>query len=312
MNGTDLTFPIIISIAEIFGLLAIGAAGRFLRYIDERDIDRWSKMVLDFLYPAFIFSAITAGFCTERLGVLWGLPLIGLGLSVGSLVLGYALKRGLRTRDSATGRTFLYFCAVNNYAYLPIVIVQNLWGGGQAMLANLFYLTLGSTIANWTVGVGVLGSTDVRQMARNLMTPNLIATVAAIAVSWCGWGNHIPVVAQHIMASAGAASVPMMVVLAGASLFKPAAWHISWQVVYITLVRLFILPACAVIVLRLIPLSRDIYTLAVIVALMPVGVSSVIFTRIFGGEPDFAASSSLVTTLAAIATVPLALWFLFS
>jgi predicted permease len=310
MNGADTTLPIIISIAEIFGLLAIGAAGRFLRYLEERDIDRWSKLVLDFLYPAFIFSAITAGFRTEGPEKLWALPLIGLGLSVGSLALGLVLRYGLRSRDPAVGRTFLYFCAVNNYAYLPIVIVQNLWGG-QEMLANLFYLTLGSTVATWTVGVGVLGSTDVRQMGRNLMTPTLIATVTAIAVAWCGWAPRIPEVARHIVATAGSASVPMMIVLAGASLFKPAAWRITRQVVYVTLVRLFILPAGAVIVLRLIPLSHDIYLMAVIVALMPVGVSSVIFTRIFGGEPDFAAASSLVTTLAAIVTVPLALWLLF-
>lgn len=310
MNGTDLTFSIIISIAEIFGLLAIGAACRHLRYIEERDIDRWSKMVLDFLYPAFIFSSITAGFRTERLGELWALPFIGLGLSVGSLVLGIALKYGLRTKDPDTVRTFLYFCAVNNYAFLPIVIVQNLWGG-QAMLANLFYLTLGSTIATWTVGVGVLGSTDLRQMARNLLTPNLVATVAAIVVSWAGWGHHIPGVAGHILATAGAASVPMMLVLSGASLFKPAAWRITWQVVYVVFVRLLLLPACAVLVLRQLPLPPDVYALSVIVALMPLGVSSVIYTRIFGGKPDFAASSSLASTVAAIFTVPLALWLLF-
>jgi predicted permease len=37
----------------------------------------------------------------------------------------------------------------------------------------------------------------------------------------------------------------------------------------------------------------------------------VIYTRIFGGEPDYAASSSLVTTIASIVTIPLALWLLF-
>jgi len=310
MHGNNLIFPIILSIAEIFGLLCIGAAGRQLRYIDERDIGRWSKLVLDFLYPAFIFSSITAGFQTERLGELWILPCIGLGISVGGALLGCVLRYGLRTRDGNTVRTFLYFCAVNNYGFLPIVIVQNLWGG-QTMLANLFFLTLGSTIATWTIGVGVLGSTDLRQMMRNLLTPNLLATVAAILVSLSGWGHHIPSVLSHILSSAGSASVPMMLVLSGASLFKPSAWRITWQVVYVTLVRLVVLPACAVVVLRLIPLPADVYAIAVIIALMPLAVSSVIFTRIFGGEPDFAASSALATMLAAIVTVPVALWLLF-
>ena len=103
----------------------------------------------------------------------------------------------------------------------------------------------------------------------------------------------------------------MMVVLAGASLFKPSAWRITWQVVYVTIIRLAVLPFCAVIVLRIIPLPHEMYALAVIVALMPLGVSSVIYTRIFGGAPDFAASSSLATTAAAVVTVPVALWLLF-
>jgi predicted permease len=310
MNGTDVALPIILSIAEIFGLLSIGAVCRYFRYIEEPDIDKWSKLVLDFLYPAFVFSSITIGFQTGRRNELWVLPLIGLGISMGGALLGLGLKYGLRTKNKDMERTFLYFCAVNNYGFLPVVIVQNLWGG-TAMLANLFFLTLGSTIATWTVGVGVLGSTNVKQIWRNLLTPTLLATVVAIFMSWLGWNRHIPHVVSHILVSAGSASVPMMLVLSGASMFKPAVWRITWQVVYISLVRLLILPACAIVVLRQISLPTDVYAIAVIIALMPLAASSVIYTRIFGGEPDYAASSSLVTTIASIVTIPLALWLLF-
>ena len=310
MHGNNSTLPILLSIAEIFGLLIIGAVSRHLRYIEDRDIDRWSKLVLDFLYPAFIFSSVTAGFQAGWRNELWVLPVIGLGISMGGALLGLGLRYGLRTKNKDMERTFLYFCAVNNYGFLPVVIVQNLWGG-TAMLANLFFLTLGSTIATWTVGVGVLGSTNVKQMGRNLLTPTLLATVVAIIMSWLGWNRHIPHVVSHILASAGSASVPMMLVLSGASMFKPAVWRITWQVVYVTLVRLLILPACAIVVLKQIPLSADVYAIAVIIALMPLAVSSVIYTRIFGGEPDYAASSSLVTTIASIVTIPLALWLIF-
>ncbi|MGA2507171.1 MAG: AEC family transporter [Chitinispirillaceae bacterium] len=310
MHATNLTFLIILSIAEIFGLLSIGAVSRYFHYIEDQEIDRWSRLVLDFLYPAFIFSSITAGFQTGRRNELWVLPLIGLGIAIGGALLGLGLRYGLRTKNKNMERTFLYFCAVNNYGFLPIVIVQNLWGG-KVMLANLFFLTLGSTIATWTIGVGVLGSTNVKQMVRNLLTPTLLATVAAIFVSWFGWSSFIPRVASHILASAGSASVPMMLVLSGASMFKPAVWRITWQVVYITIVRLLILPACAILILRLMQLPPDVYAIAVIIALMPLAVSSVIYTRIFGGEPDYASSSSLVTTLASIVTIPFALWLLF-
>ena len=309
MHGADLTLPIILSVAEIFGLLAIGGVGRCFSYLDERDIDRWSMLVLDFLFPAYIFSTITAGFQNERIGELWPLPLIGLGLPVGCLILGVVLKYGLRSKDPNTVRTFLHFCVVNNYGYLPIVIARNLWG--DTMVANLFFLNLGSTVALWTVGIGVLGCTSTKQALRNLLTPNLLVTLAALIVCLLGWNHHIPLVLSHIIASAGSASVPMMLVLAGASMFKPAAWRITWPVVYASIVRLLILPACSIVALNLLPLSPDVYKISVIVAIMPLAVSSVIFTRIYGGKPDYAVSASLMTTLAGIVTVPLTLWVLF-
>jgi malate permease and related proteins len=309
MPHTDLTLAIIISIAEIFGSLAIGGIGRFFRYVDEPDIDRWSRLVLDFLYPAFIFSSITAGFQNERLHELWPLPLLGFGLPLLFLMVGIPLKFGLRTNDPKTVRTFLHFCIVNNYAYLPIVIVRNLWG--DAMLADLLFLNLGSTLALWTFGIAVLGGAGIQQTIKNLVTPNLVATLLALIVAVFGWHHHLPKVISHIVMSAGSASIPMMLVLAGASMFKPSAWRISWKVVYIAIVRLLLLPACAILLLKLLPLSPDVYKIATIVALMPLAVSSVIFTRIYGGEPDYAVSATLVTTVGGIVTVPVAVWMLF-
>jgi hypothetical protein len=102
-----------------------------------------------------------------------------------------------------------------------------------------------------------------------------------------------------------------MVILSGASLFRREAWHLSWQVVYATIVRLIVLPAIAVLVFRLFRLPSDVYSISVIVALMPGAVSAVIFARIYGGKPGFTASVALYSTLGAIATVPAALWILF-
>ena len=309
MTGAVLAFAIVRSLAEIFALLAVGGVCRHLRYIDDREIDRWSKLILDFLYPAFVFSSITQGFHGGMRPDLWILPLIGFAIAAGGAVLGLGLRFGLRTSNSDMVRTFLYFCTVNNYVFLPVVIVRNIWG--PSMLANLFCLTFGSTLANWTIGIGVLGSTSPRQILRNLATPTLFATIAAIIIAWLGWSAHIPAIVNHIVVSAGSVSVPMMLVLSGASLFTRSSLTITWQVVWATMVRLLILPACAIIILRLFPLSMEVYSIAVIVALMPLAISSVIYIRVFGGDVDFAARASFFSTLAAIITVPLALWLLF-
>ena len=309
MNQTGLALPIVLSITEISGLMLIGGIGRHFHYIDERDIDRWSKMTLDFLFPMFIFSSIITGFEPERLGELWILPFIGFGIAAGGFLFGMVLKYGLLSKDKDIIRTFLFGCAVNNFGYLPIVIVSNMYD--KNMLANLFFLTLGSTVVNWTIGVGVLGSGHIKTMIKNLLSPTLLAIVAGVLVSLSNIDRFIPIMVDKILVSAGSAAVPLMLILSGATIFKRSAWSSNWQVVYLTIVRLIILPLFTIAALKLLPLPQDVFALSVIIALMPLAVSQSIFTRIFGGNPAFAASSSLVSTLASIITIPLALWLLF-
>ena len=62
--------------------------------------------------------------------------------------------------------------------------------------------------------------------------------------------------------------------------------------------------------LLLSPLSPDIHNVAVIVALMPVPVSTTLLTRQYGGSPRFAAQAAVLTTLLAVVTVPAAMWLL--
>jgi predicted permease len=309
MSGSHLTLAIVLSLAEIFGLMAIGGLGRRLDYLNDDDVDRWSRMVVDFLNPAFVFTSVTAGFRTSWHANLWVLPFLGFGISVAGAILGLALRYGLGTKDGDTQRTFLYFCAVNNYVLLPVVIIQNIWG--KAMLADLFFLTLGSTIANWTVGIGVLGTTSFKQMMRLLVTPTLFATLAAILVAWFGLAGHIPPIIDHILTRAGSAAVPMLLILSGASLFRRSSFRLSWKIFYATLVRLIILPAIMIAILRILPLSPEVYSISVLVALMPLAVSSVIYIRLYGGNPEFATGASLFSTVVAVATVPAAILFLF-
>ena len=304
-----MTIPILLAVAEIFGLFSIGAAARFLGYINEQEIDRWSRLVLDFLFPAFIFTSITRGFQVERLPELWPLPLIGLSLVVYGALAGMLFSFGLKTSDPLKKRTFVHFCAVNNSAYLPIIIVRNIWG--EAALANLFFFNLGTTLGVWTIGVGVLGASDVKNGFKNLLTPTLGAVIASLVISISGLGASVPKVVTSTISSAGSAAVPLMLVLIGASLAQPSALKINWQVLYITCIRLIILPCLAILLFYRLPISQDVLNIAVIVSLMPVAVSSVIMTRRFGGSPEYAASTAFISTLIAIITVPVALYFLF-
>jgi len=304
-----MTIAIILAIAEICGLFAIGVAARLLGYIEEKDIDRSSRLVLDFLLPAFTFTSIVKGLDADRFHELWILPMIGFFQVLFFAAAGLWLRFGLLPRNRDKQRTFLHLCAVNNSTFLPVIILRNI--GGDASLANLFLLYLGGAIGVWTIGVAVLGATSVKQSIRGAVNPNLAAIFVAAAVALTHGTPHIPAVAMRILDSVGSIAVPLMLVMTGASLAHRRTLKVTWPVVYITLVRLMALPLLTIPLVMILPIAKDVETVAIIVALMPTAITSVIMTRRYGGQPAYAASAALATTVCSIITVPAGVWFLF-
>lgn len=304
-----MTLQIVLAIAEIFGLFMIGAAACRLGYITDSEITRWSRLVMDFLLPPLMFVSIVNGFDAQRMNELWLLPAVGFGMVVFFTLTGMVLRKGLRSNDQDMRRTFLHLCTVNNSTFLPTVILRNLWG--DAMLSNLFLLYLGTAMGVWTFGVGMLGGSSLKQTLRNILTPTLIAIFCACVVSVTGTRGFIPGVVMNILSRVGSIAVPLMLVLTGASLAHKGILKLHWQNLYIAVVRIILLPLLTIPLLMLLHLPDDIFSVAVIVALMPSAVSSVIMTRRFGGNSDYAATTALITTVCCMATAPLGVWLVF-
>jgi predicted permease len=274
-----MTMAILAALAQIGGLMVIGWLGRRLGYISRQEADRWSHFAIDFLMPLLIFSSTLQGLDVSRLNELWQLPAVGFGIVVVGIGLGFLLRYGLSTADTDIVKTFVFFCGINNYGYLPIIITGNL--GGHSLLASLFLLNLGSTLGLWLVGINVLGAVGLKGLLRNLLAPSLIALL-------------------------GVASTPIIIILMGASLADIALRQGVRDMAYSSLARLIVVPLACVGLLRLLPVCKDAYNLGLIVALMPVGISTPFFASRYGGDPDFAARATLISTIAAVLTVPVA------
>ncbi|MCE9616136.1 MAG: AEC family transporter [Lentisphaerae bacterium] len=299
-----MTGDIILAIAQIFGVCFIGWLAARFGYLNEHDVSRWSRLMIDFLFPLLVFQSIVRGFDAHRLGELWMLPALGLGIVVIGALCGIPLRATVKSRDPDIRNTFHHFCASNNYGFLPVIIIQNLWGATG--MANLFVLNLGSTIGYWTLGVALLGGHNLRATARHIISPTLIALALALIVSLTGLSHVFPELLLRVCESAGSAAVPGMLMLGGATLYPLPTLSDRRDLAWLTLVRLVLIPAITILALIALPLSADVRHVAIIVALMPVPISSMVLARRYGGSPRFAAQAAVVTTLAAIVTVPLA------
>lgn len=237
------------------------------------------------------------------------MPTLAFGLMFAGAILGLVFCRALKTRDPATRRTFVHLCAMNNFVYLPIFIIQNSLPPGA--LADFFVFNLGSTIGFWTIGVLTLGgATAWRGTLRHLVSPPLLSMFLALALSWSGARDWLPLPLLGVCRSAGSLSVPLMLVIIGATLEGSLRRAQARDLAYLTLLRLVVLPLCFIAIIRGLRLPAELELLAIIVALMPTSAVSPVMARLYGGVPSFASAATLVTHLASLVTVPLAFWWL--
>lgn len=303
-----MTGIVTLAILQIFAVFALGALARRLGYLLDADLSRWSRLGVDFLLPGLAFHTITQNLDPSRLRALWIAPLIAVGMfGVGALI-GELCRPRHAPYSDAFSRTFRHLCAMNNYSYLPIVIIERLWGGSA--LADFFIFNLGSEIGFWTLGVALFGQRNHGAALRQILSPNVIAILLAVALCLLGWHVHIPHLVIDVTGWLGAAAIPLLVLLVGGSMYPLPQLRHKAALARITVLRLALIPAINIAILHALPIPPDLRRIAVVVALMPSAVMSVILARRHDGDPEFASETAVVTTVIAILTVPLALGWL--
>jgi predicted permease len=140
-----------------------------------------------------------------------------------------------------------------------------------------------------------------------LLTPSLLTIPVALIAASTDAKSWLPHWLQQVISKTGALSVPLMIMIIGATVrgaFERGKWR---DIAYLSLIRIAVLPALLIAILNVLPLAADVRFLCLIVALMPAAATAAVMTRIYGGDSEYAAAVTLVTTLGSIGTVPLGL-----
>lgn len=302
-----ITLKIIQAILETFGMFAVGAIIMRFKMLEENDIAKLSRIIVDIFFPMLIFDSITKNFRPEQLNELWLMPVIGFAFMLFGGGAGFLLQYGLKNRSQSNLVTFRHLCAINNYLFLPLIVISNLWG--DQFIPLLLIMNIGSTIGLWTIGVGLLAGGDWKRTVNNIFGINQLAVALALAFCFCHF--PVPYIVSNIFGKLGNCSVPLIMMLIGASIYCSShVFKDKWDMFYMVLVRLVIIPLCIIFILKQLPLPDAVYKVSFIVAVMPVSASSSVFTRIFGGSHEFSSQAIIFTTIASGITIPLLLMLL--
>ena len=318
-------FELFLKTLTIFLMIFAGYLVRRLKVVDETFNRQLSLLLLNLFYPALILSSIVRNYTLESLAANWTLPAGTAVIMCTGWALGRLAMPWLHRQTDAFRRSFHFQCTMNNYSFLPIMLVAGLLG--ERAVAQVVFASLGAEVAMWTLGVQSLTGHPVsRRTIRNLVSLPMAVLVAAIGLLTCRYllargGVHtanVPaagrLVGEMLLNTCqliGQATIPVSAIICGSRMATLQADHLfSRPMLGMAGMRLLVIPAMAIALLTLLPLSLPVKQVLMVVAVQPCSMASVTMAEIYGTDARFAAATVLVTHVACLATIPIWLHFL--
>lgn len=304
-----------LTLLPVFGAIALGVFLRRWELINQQGEDALFNVTVKVAMPCLIFESVSLNPVLKQASNVVLPPLVGFGLTLLSMAVAWYVARALGLTLGHGLRTFALAVGLTNYGYLPLPLMDALFG--HESRAVLLLHNAGVEAAIWTGGVLVVTGLSPTRGWKKLINAPAIALLVALLANLTGAGAHVPEFMRTLIHSLAVCAIPLGLLMTGVSfsphledpkaLVNPRVVMIAW------LLRLALLPWIILLAARYLPMSVELKRVLVVQAAMPSAVISVIVARVYGGQPLVAMQIVLGTTIVGLFTIPLwiqlGLWF---
>ena len=292
------------TVAPVFIVIACGfAMRRFGRLRPEADGSLFS-VAINFLYPCLIVHTVLGNSALQDFRNVVFAPIAGSLLLLGSMIVAVLVARLLRLRRPQPSSTFAFTAAIPNWGYLPIPLVQSLFG--ERTTGVLFVHNIGLELTLWSVGVWLLAGEGSWRRAFNIP---FFAILGALGLNLLQAGSWLPGFVLESLRFLGQAALPLSLLLTGVSLADAVAGGGLNQQIGTTIagciVKLGILPPLIILAAKWLPCSVELKQVLVVQAAMPCAMVPVILARYYQGDSGTAVRIVLASTVLGLFTIPL-------
>ena len=297
------------AVLPVYLTMAAGAMARKFGLLPREADAGLLKLSVNLLFPCLILERLVGNPEVMHTGRVLTAAALGYGLVALGIGLCYAIAPVIGLRVGEGRRTFAMASGIQNYGFVAIPVITALFPGKETV-GVMFTFTLGVELAVWTLGVGILTGLSQAPWKAALNVP-VISIVAALVLNFLGAANIIPEALHTMMGNLGNCSVPLSVVLIGASIFdiwgqEPMRWKVA---AFSPVLRLGVLPLAFLGAAWLLPLSMEMKRVLVVQGAMPSAVFGIVLARHYGGHAATAVQVVLSTTVLSLLSTPLVIAF---
>lgn len=316
-----MTAPLILSVFSVFLMMLPGYILGKREILNDAFLKRLTKLIVSFVFPCLAFSSVLKNFTLELLLDNWQLPVSSMLITTTGYIIGRLFLVFYQIRDKKERSSFLYCNTFNNYIFLPLAIVIQIFEPQYA--AAVVISSIGTELLVWTLGVFIMrpdAKIWSRQSLSHLLSPPLLALYFAITtlITFNIFDTNLEQLFQNFTISKyvfnsintlGSATVPLTLILAGARISQTKLKLVRDSKIWIgAFLRLIIVPLAAILLLKMVFPNNEFLGVLFIIAMTPVAFNSLVLGELFNSDMNIISGTILLSYLASLITIPI--WIL--
>lgn len=307
---------LLVLIAPVFLMILAGYGLRSLKWVTAEADASLMNLLIRALFPCLILSVILGSDAVRSTASVFIPPIIGFGITALGMAVAWSVARSIGYRKGSGLRTFCFAAGIANYGFIPIPLIQDMWGMDE--LAVLFVHNAGVEFAIWTLGVSIVSGLSLKRSLRKAANPTAITLVVAVAMNLLGWDAFVPEAINRTIVAIAACSIPIGLIMIGMTLKdlsgEGGALFEARSSLGGVATRLLLLPVLTLTLAKILPLSLELKRVLLVQAAMPAAIMTIVVARHYGGQPMVATRVAFATTVVGVLAIPLWIrlgtWFL--
>ncbi len=286
---------------QMFVLIVVGIILQKSGILGKSGRTVLTDVLLYFVLPCNIIKSFQMEFTKDALA-RFALVFIASALVQ---VISFIFSRILYRKEPERHKKVLqYVTIVSNGGFLGLPVTEEVFGAEGLMYASIFLIPM--RIMMWTSGISCFtGESDKKAAFKKVLRHPCIVAVY-IGMFLLVTQLTLPAFLQKTISGAGGATTTISMIVIGSILSEVDVRKvIDLQVCKCVLVRLIILPLCALGLAKVMHLNSLLAGVTVVITAMPAGSTAPMLAAKYDGDYIFASKCVVVTTVLSLLTIPI-------
>ena len=306
-----------VTLETVLSIVGIGLLGFWIllrKLLPDDVIKILAPLAIDVALPCLIFSNIMKSFNPQHNQYWYQFPLFWVIFTMGTFVATLAFSFLIKEQYRSEFRVGLFY---HNGIFIPLGIIQGVWGIDSVYITDLFLFTLFYPAFFFNTYHFFFRKSNQQWHYsfdwKIVQNPILVATIASVILKISGLWILIPKFVVKITSLISCMALPLIMLIIGGSIyldFQKRSKLYVYEVITFVIGKNILFPGIVLFVLEFFKPPFDVALIVLLASAVPPITAFPIVTEKAGGNRNIANQMMTASFIISVVTIPAAMWIL--